>query len=65
MSAIKPKTSQRGPVQDESGALDPIDARGMAVVEGRTLPKHRRDCVEYCGAACDCELKYTCGQLAA
>jgi hypothetical protein len=59
------KRHQRGPVQDESGVLDPVDARGMAVIEGRILPKHRRECVEYCGASCDCELKYTSGQLAA
>ena len=28
----------RGPVQDESGALDPIDAAGMAEIEGRQVP---------------------------
>lgn len=25
----------RGPVQDESGALDPLDAQAMAAIEGR------------------------------
>ncbi len=47
--------SQRGPVQDESGALDPIDAAGMAEVEGRVSPlppyAHRKTAAEQGGAS--------------
>lgn len=34
--AIVQAPPARGPLQDESGALDPVDAQAMLIIEGRT-----------------------------